>query len=118
MHRQCCQILKVLCGAMRIDMPASAQTPQRAGDFDVEKMGSNQRVAGLRQIPPENPGQRAADEQFYHYRRVQNDHRESRNSRMTCAALFLVGMGFDCCVRSSHSRIVGRCTNCANSAFR
>jgi len=47
--------------------------------------------------------------------RIQNNHRKSRNSRTSCAAFRLAGIGFDCCVRSNHSRMVGRSAARSNS---
>jgi|GEM_PF-18929 malate dehydrogenase len=38
----------------------------------------------------------------------QNNHRASRNSRTTCAALRFAGIGLIRCVSSNHSRMVGR----------
>jgi len=53
--------------------------------------------------------------QLHNDRRIQDNHRESRNSRTTWAALLLDAIGFPCCVRSNHSRIVGRSAVRSNS---
>jgi hypothetical protein len=58
---------------------------------------------------------RAAGSLLDNHGGIQNDHRSSRSSRITCAALRLLGIGFARCVRSSHSRIVGRAATRSNS---
>jgi hypothetical protein len=45
----------------------------------------------------------------------QRDHRVSRNLRTICAAVCFAGIGLAFCVRSSHSRMVGRSTVRSNS---
>ena len=47
----------------------------------------------------------------------QTNHRASRNWRNPCAALPLAGTGFACCVRSNHSRMVGRSAAHSSSLF-
>src|ERR1035437_5901669 len=78
-------------------------------------MWNDERLAAPGQMASEGIGQRAVCEKLHNHRSVQNDHCESRNSRMICAALRLVGIGFACRVLSSHSRMVGCSAERSNS---
>src|SRR5437667_10280895 len=60
-------------------------------------------------------GQSTVGEEFDNHGGIQNDHPSSRSSRITCAAVLLVGIGFACCVRSNHSWAVGRFATRSNS---
>src|SRR5271165_981606 len=80
-------------------------------------MRDNQRIATPSQIASDGIGQRAVCEEFYNDRGIKNDHRESRNSRNTCAGLLFVAKGLACCARSSHSCKLGRSAVRSSSRF-
>src|SRR5262249_17519876 len=100
---------------MRIDSFTRNQVSKSAYDLDIEQVRDEERIVMDGQIAPECIRKRAVYQQFDNDRGIQNNHRASRNSRSTCAALRLVGIGLVCRVRSSHSRIVGRSTLRSNS---
>src|SRR5437899_12353503 len=100
---------------MRIDQPACSQLSKSAHYFHVEQIGNNERVARFREAAPDRICQSAVREHLDNHGSVQNDHRPSRNSRMICAALRLVGIGLALRVRSSHSCMVGRSAVRSNS---
>src|ERR1019366_806157 len=107
-----------LLAAICPDSPPSHQPSNRTHHLDVDQMGNNERLVAPRQVAPDGIGQGAVREEFDNHGGVQNDHRESRSSRITCAGLLLARMGFACWARSNHSRIVARSATSANSLLR
>src|ERR1039458_3080239 len=81
-------------------------------------MRNNERLIAPGQVASDGIGQGAGGAQGDNHGGVENDHRESRSWRIACAGLLLARMGLACCVRSNHSRIVGRSAARANSFLR
>src|SRR5581483_42604 len=71
-------------------------------------MRHKERVAVSGQFPSDRIGPGAVGEALDNYRGVQNDHRSSRSSRITRAAVILVRIGLARRVLSNHSWMVGR----------
>lgn len=103
---------------MRIDALARNQVLKGTRYFHVKQMRNNERVAASGEIVSERSRQCAVGEEFHDYGRIQNNHRASRNSRTTCAALRFAGIGLARWVSSNHSRIVGRSAVRSNSLLR
>src|ERR1700731_5482076 len=78
-------------------------------------MRNYDRIVASGKVPFEGISQAAIGEEFHYDRSIQYNHRESRISRTTCAALCLTRIGFACCMPSNHSRIVGRSATRSNS---
>lgn len=74
-------------GAMGSDSPACDQFPQCAHHFDIDQMRNDERLIASEQLAPDGVGEGAVCEEFDDHGGVQDDHRESRNSRITCAGL-------------------------------
>ena len=74
--------------------------------------------AAARQVRPERIATRPVCHQFNDDGSVENDHLESRNSRITAAELRLPAIGLNWLVRSSHSVIVGFSSVRSSSRFR
>jgi len=117
-HGKSCEPCEKLIAAISPDSLAGNQTSKRTHHLDIKQMRSDERLVAPEQIASDRIRQRAVREQFHYNGCVENDHRESRSSRTTCAGLRLVRMGLACCVRSNHSCIVGRSAARANSLLR
>ncbi len=107
---------------MRITFRRQRRTPclpsKYAHHFDINQMRNDNRLIHSRKIDSDRIGEWTVREELDNPRRVQNDHRESRRSRITCEALRSPRTGFICRVLSSHSCIVGRSATRASSLLR
>src|SRR5580704_12436430 len=102
---------------MWTDTVTRDQASKSAHYLHVKQMWNDERVAAGGDLAPERIGQYTIGEEFNDYGRVQNNHRASRSSRMICAPLFPIRIGFARRVSSNHSRTVGSSTVRSNSLF-
>ncbi len=93
---QCAQFLYDSACPLRLDAPASRKPPDRASHFDIEEMRNDPGVIAPGQLMTDHACLRPAREKFDNQRCVEDDHRESRSSRIACTELFDRGRGFSC----------------------
>ncbi len=113
-RKPCLKSIRLICP----DSATRRQPSECAHHFDINQMRNDNRLIHFRELDSDRIGQWAVRKKLDNHRRVQNDHRESRSSRITCEALRSPRTGLICRVVSSHSCIVGRSAERASSLLR